>query len=172
MAVAMEVVGAFTVEATKRYRCESEFAAWFDEIEVEPCTVELRAEIEADGRVKDCGLYFKLDGPVVASNWTSYAFGQAIGDGRNKNLGKIATYHGFTYAHSVAKMIVEGKPSAFTLAPGFEAVPIDFVYDGKAGRSYGIRRVAACDACAKHYGDGGVCDQGKPVASPHRAITK
>ena len=26
-----------------------------------------------------------------------------------------------------------------------------------------------CKACAAHYGDGGVCDEGKPMASPHRA---
>lgn len=32
--------------------------------------------------------------------------------------------------------------------------------------------VEVCEACARHYGDGGVCDQGKPAASPHRAITK
>lgn len=27
----------------------------------------------------------------------------------------------------------------------------------------------ACAECGRHYGDGGPCDQGKPVASPHRA---
>ena len=26
-----------------------------------------------------------------------------------------------------------------------------------------------CKACAAHYGDGGVCDEGKPMTSPHRA---
>jgi len=28
---------------------------------------------------------------------------------------------------------------------------------------------ANCDKCAVHYGDDGVCDEGKPVNSPHRA---
>ncbi len=27
-----------------------------------------------------------------------------------------------------------------------------------------------CDPCAKHYGDAGVCDEGKPAASPHREL--
>jgi hypothetical protein len=27
---------------------------------------------------------------------------------------------------------------------------------------------APCPVCAKHYGDHGVCDEGKPLASPHR----
>lgn len=25
-----------------------------------------------------------------------------------------------------------------------------------------------CAACAAHYGDSGLCDEGKPAASPHR----
>lgn len=29
-------------------------------------------------------------------------------------------------------------------------------------------QAAACKPCADHYGDGGACDQGKPLASPHR----
>lgn len=27
-----------------------------------------------------------------------------------------------------------------------------------------------CTACATHYGDNGLCDEGKPAASPHRCI--
>ena len=29
---------------------------------------------------------------------------------------------------------------------------------------------ATCEPCAAHYGDGGQCDEGKPVASPHRIL--
>lgn len=29
-----------------------------------------------------------------------------------------------------------------------------------------------CELCAKHYGDDGICDEGKPVASPHRKNTE
>jgi hypothetical protein len=27
-----------------------------------------------------------------------------------------------------------------------------------------------CALCARHYGDTGRCDEGKPVASPHRKV--
>jgi hypothetical protein len=29
-------------------------------------------------------------------------------------------------------------------------------------------RVRVCPLCAAHYGDAGVCDEGKPASSPHR----
>lgn len=32
-----------------------------------------------------------------------------------------------------------------------------------------IARAEGCAVCAAHYGDGGVCDEGKPVASRHRS---
>lgn len=31
-----------------------------------------------------------------------------------------------------------------------------------------LYREKRCELCARHYGDDGVCDEGKPVASPHR----
>lgn len=31
-----------------------------------------------------------------------------------------------------------------------------------------MAKAKACKACKPHYGDGGQCDEGKPVASPHR----
>lgn len=38
--------------------------------------------------------------------------------------------------------------------------------DGK-----GWHMSATCEPCQKHYGDSGPCDEGKPVASPHRRVT-
>lgn len=35
-----------------------------------------------------------------------------------------------------------------------------------AERLNGVRRV--CALCLAHYGDNGQCDEGKPIASPHR----
>jgi hypothetical protein len=32
-----------------------------------------------------------------------------------------------------------------------------------------LHSVSPCPACAEHYGDSGTCDEGKPLASPHRA---
>ena len=43
--------------------------------------------------------------------------------------------------------------------------------DGSIGTVKGAARawgVKACKACQTHYGDQGPCDEGKPLASPHR----
>jgi len=32
-----------------------------------------------------------------------------------------------------------------------------------------LKQPTRCAACAAHYGDEGTCDEGKPLASPHRA---
>lgn len=31
-----------------------------------------------------------------------------------------------------------------------------------------LAKESVCEKCAEHYGDDGVCDEGRPVASPHR----
>jgi hypothetical protein len=32
-------------------------------------------------------------------------------------------------------------------------------------------KAGKCAVCASHYGDAGVCDEGKPANSPHRRTT-
>jgi hypothetical protein len=34
--------------------------------------------------------------------------------------------------------------------------------------AYYLDEDKVCPLCKEHYGDHGICDQGKPVASPHR----
>lgn len=43
-----------------------------------------------------------------------------------------------------------------------------YVYGKASGLAGEASGLAPCVACAEHYGDDGVCDEGKPLASPHR----
>ena len=57
-------------------------------------------------------------------------------------MGQSATYTGFSYAHALAKAILEKKEGLpFTLLPGFEAREIPFTYEGKPCVTYGIFEV-------------------------------
>ena len=144
-------IGTVTISEPKRFRNQSEYAAWFDEIEVEPCTVDLMAEYDDDReRVRDWpGPSFVVSGPVVASNWSAHYGGVPMTDGVNKNLGEVKQHAAYMYAHALAAAILRGDAPHVTLI-GFEAQPLDFTYDGKPCRTFVIRRsVTAPDAATR-----------------------
>ena len=92
----------------------------------------------------DTSVTWQIPGTVISSCFDSLFCGVPVTSNRDRDVGQSATYTGFSYAHALAKAILEKKEGLpFTLLPGFEAREIPFTYDDKACVTYGIFEVGA-----------------------------
>lgn len=141
MTIKSETIGIVFVARGTRFRNNSEFARWFDEIEIaEDCKVDLVADVNPDGQVVDWyGPRFSVEGPVVASDWSPCFGGVPFASKVDQNLGEMRKHTCAWYAHALAAKIFEGKVPHVTLI-GFEAVAVDYVYQGEPRRTYRLRR--------------------------------
>jgi len=135
-------IGTLTIEAPERIRLDSEFAAWFDEIEQPAAVLPVFGEIGKNGEVKDTWITWTVSGPVTASNWSAHYGGVCMIPKINQNLGEIRARGQSTYAHAVAQAIAEGRPTRFALLPGFVAERTDFtsIMDGRPCHTFRIRQ--------------------------------
>lgn len=116
-------IGTVTISDTKEFTQLYEYAAYSMRISVQPCTVDLFGEVFPDGKVNDSSVHYTVTGKVVYSNPPA-----------NTPIKSVTVQ---PYAHALAKgILVDG----FThiVLEGFKAIPVDFVYDGKNGRTYNI----------------------------------
>lgn len=131
-------IGTIEIEPGTRRRIESEYAAWFDEIEVETKTAELFTEVEADGRIGEFVRY-RIAGTVVDCCWTPHFGGVGYGAGtdtRGQKRETVVAWRGY----DVARMVAE-RTKAITLAPGFEVEEAgEYEYAGTKRKTWKIRK--------------------------------
>lgn len=110
------------IEAGKRYRIESEFAAWFDEIEADAQVATVTAAFDRDaGRLGIWpGVHYAVAGTVVECCWASHYGGVAFGTGEDTR-GQRRTKHVGVYGYAAAAAIADGT-LPIELAPEFEVV--------------------------------------------------
>jgi hypothetical protein len=119
-----------------------ETAAWSETITLRVGEFPIEGKITDDGQVKDA-ISFSVPGTIKNDYLQSLSGGMPIGEPYDqlKNTGKPASWKGFTYAHAIAKNLVEGTLTNIRLRPGFEARRIDFGWGGKPCHTYGIFKV-------------------------------
>ena len=124
-----------------------ECAAWYQSVALEPGEHPVYGQFrggEREDELEDL-VSFMVPGTITEDYFQSLWCGNQIGADydRKKNAGKPAIWRSGTYLHSIAKLLIEGKPCQFRLRPGFEARTIRFksVFDGQQIQTYGIFRV-------------------------------
>lgn len=140
--MAQQRIGTFVVNETLTHSRSFETAAWSETIEVAPGEYAITGEVNEAGGVKDFpGAMVALPGTVTQDYFQSLWCGSPIGRtyNRHQNSGKPATYHLSTYAHALAKGLLDGKCEQWRL-DGFRAVPHPFEYNGEQCITYRIVR--------------------------------
>jgi len=139
-------IGTYHVKGGETRTKSYEVAAWYQELKVEPGDYPVYATFEdgKGGEALDTSVTWQIPGKVISSCFDSLFGGVPVTSNRNRGVGQHTTYSSFTYAHALAKAILEKKEGLpFTLLPGFEAREIPFTYDDKACVTYGIFEVGA-----------------------------
>jgi hypothetical protein len=136
-------IGTYHVKDGETRTKNFEVAAWYQELKVIPGDYPVHAMFE-DGKALDTSVTWQIPGTITSSCFDSLYGGFPVTGNRNRDVGQHTTYSSFTYAHALAKAILEKKEDLpFTLLPGFEAREIPFTYDDKACVTYGIFEVGA-----------------------------
>jgi len=142
----LEVIGTFTVTETET-RTDRSYptASWYQDVEIEPQTVEVFGEIDDNGEVEDTSIGFALEGTITASFFPSSFGGMSYGNGnRPEDIGKTRKIHARPYAHALAwQFLRDSAPKGLSLE-GFEAVRQPFTgYDGTRRETAGIVRTGS-----------------------------
>lgn len=97
-------IGTIKIAAGERHRIESEFAAWFDEIEADEQVADLFGRFDSRGRLDHVG--YRIEGTVVACCWAPHFGGVAYGAGadtRGQRRGKVVSWRGYAAAGAIAR---------------------------------------------------------------------
>jgi hypothetical protein len=100
-------IGRVTLKATETYRKSYECAAWYQDVECHPQTVDLYYDPRSTGYVA-----FQLSGYVKSSCFISLWCGNPIGDPRSKtdqNVGEPDDYHFQSYAYGLIDLMHNPK---------------------------------------------------------------
>lgn len=138
-------IGVYRLTVSTVFQQLYECAAWYKDILVPAGDYTLYGQLDQrdpDGpKIADRSIGVTLEGIVIASNFTSYYCGVAVGRGKvNEHVNETATYGVYPYAHAVAHALLGQKwdYERYQLI-GYEARYVDFIgYDGKPGRTAGI----------------------------------